>query len=251
MRQQKFEEALAQFDALANQDQNEFLTQQGETRRLDAWREMGVLDEKQKQLEKDLNANPSDARKLAQLARLYERSGQREKAVALYEGRREKEPDNVEHLRALATLYKTSKQTEQAIAAYKTLLEKDKNRARVYQKELLDIYLAVDLRDEDIAAGEALVSFAASDPEARLSLAQVYQLYRQPEKALHEYRLALRLEPNEPDYHRQYGEALEQERRYGEAQDAWGKMLDAAKEDSTRLRDHDTGRRIECQTLAH
>lgn len=235
MRQKKFEEAAAEFEGLATQDQNEFLTLQGETGRLDAWRELGLLEEKQKQLEKDLNANPADAKKLGQLTRLYERSGQREKAIALYEGRREKEPDNVEHLRALATLYKAGKQTEQAIASYKTLLDKDKNRARIYQKELLDIYLAVDLKNEAISSGEALVSLAPSDPEVHLTLAQVYQLYRLPEKALNEYRFALRLEPNEPDYHRQYGEALEQEKRYGEAQEAFRKMLDAAKEDSTRL----------------
>ena len=68
-----------------------------------------------------------------------------------------------------------------------------------------------------------------------LTLAQVYQMYRQPEKAFGEYRAALRLEANEPDYHRQYGEALEQEKRYGDAQESFRKMLDTAKEDSTRL----------------
>jgi tetratricopeptide (TPR) repeat protein len=235
VRQKKLDEALIEFESLANQDKNEYLMQQGENGRLDVWRELGLLEEKQKQLESDLTANPSDAKKLSQLARLYERGGQRDKAITLYEARREKEPETIEYLRTLAGLYKNAKQTEQAIANYKTLLEKDKNRARVYQKELLEIYLSVDLKGEAMAAGEALVSLAPSDPEVRLTLAQVYQLYRQPEKALNEYRFALRLEPNEPDYHRQYGEALEAEKRYGEAQEAFRKMLDVAKEDATRL----------------
>src|SRR5438552_3896053 len=84
-----------------------------------------------------------------------------------------------------------TKQTDQAIEILKGLLDKDKNRARVYQKELLEIYLAVDLKDEAIAAAEQVVSLAPSDPEARLTLAQVYQMYRQPEKAFGEYRYAL------------------------------------------------------------
>jgi tetratricopeptide (TPR) repeat protein len=235
LRQQKYEAAAAAFEVLASQDKNEFLQQQGESGRIDAWRELGLLEDKQKDLERELTANPSDEKKLGQLARLYERAGQREKAVALYEARREKDPDNVEHLRSLATLYKNSKQPEQAIAAFKALLDKDKNRARVYHKELLDIYLSVDSKDEAIAAAEAYVGLAPGDPEAHLTLAQVYQLYRHPEKAFSEYRTALRLEPNEPDYHRQYGEALEQDKRYGEAQEAFRKMLDTAKEDTTRL----------------
>ena len=235
MRQQKFEPAATEFDLLAGQDKNEFLAQQGETGRLDAWRELGVLEEKQKAWEKELNTTPENSKLLGRLARLYERGGQREKAIQLYEHRRAAEPDNVEHLRSLATLYKSAKQTDQAIEIFKGLLGKDKNRARVYQKELLEIFLAVDLKDEAIAAAEQIVSLAPSDPEARLALAQVYQMYRQQEKAFGEYRYALRLEPNEPDYYRQYGEALETEKRFGEAQEAFRKMLDTSKEDTTRL----------------
>ncbi len=235
LKQQKFEPAAVEFELLAAQDQNEFLQLQGESGRIDAWRELGILEVKQQELERDLTANPSDAKKLSQLARVYERGGQKEKAIALYEQRRDKEPDNIEHLRMLAGLYKNAKQAEQAIATSKALLEKDKNRARIYYKDLLDIHLSVDLKDEAIAAAEAIVSLAPSDPEARLTLAQVYQMYRQTPKALDEYRYALRLEPNEPDYWRQYGEALEQDKRSGEAQEAFRKMLDVAKEDSTRL----------------
>ncbi|MBN9693068.1 MAG: tetratricopeptide repeat protein [Verrucomicrobia bacterium] len=235
LRKQKFTEAAATFELLASQNTNEFLTLQGEQGRLDAWRELGVLEEKQKALEDDLNAHPTDAAKLGQLARFYERSGQREKAVELYEVRRAKEPDNLDYLRALAPLYESTKQVESALTAYQTLLEKDKSRARVYQQNLLDLYLAADQKDESIRAAEALVSLAPGDPEIRLTLAQVYLTYRLPEKALTEFRTALRLEPNEPEYYRRYGEVLESEKRYGEAQEAYRKMLDTAKEDSTRI----------------
>jgi tetratricopeptide (TPR) repeat protein len=235
MRQKKYEEAAAEFEVLASQDKSEFMMLQGESGRLDAWRELNVLADRQKDWEKEVDAHPENEKALAQLARLYERSGQKEKAIALYEHRRQADQNNIEHLRSLAGLYKSAKLNEQAIETFKTLLEKDKNRARVYQKELLDVYLALDLKDEAIGTAEQIISLAPSDPEARLMLAQVYAQYRQTEKALGEYRYALRLEPNEPDYYRQYGDALSAEQRYGEAQEAYRKMLDVAKEDSTRL----------------
>ncbi len=231
----KHDEAVAPFETLAGQDENEFLRNQGESGLVDAWRQLGVLEEKQKGLEAELNADPANPRKLGKYARVLERAGQQEKAIALYETRRDADPANVEYWCALAALYQESKLIDPAIAAYKELLTRDRNRARVYQKELLDLYLAMDLQSEAMAAAEALVSLAPADPELRLLLAQVYQMYSLPEKAYAEYRHVLRLEPNEPDYHRQYGSALEAERRFGEAQEAYRKMLDTSREDSTRL----------------
>src|SRR6185295_12955050 len=64
MKQQKFELAVTQFELLTAQDKNEFLQQQGEAGRIDAWRELGILEDKQKELERDLTANPTDAKKL-------------------------------------------------------------------------------------------------------------------------------------------------------------------------------------------
>lgn len=235
LKQQKFSEAAVAFEILASQNTNEFLSLQGEQGRLDAWRELGVLEEKQKSLEAEVDAQPTDLAKLGQLARLYERSGQREKAVELYEARRTKDPENLEYLRAIAPLYETAKMIDEALAAYQALLTQDRTRARVYQQNLLTLYLAADQKDDAIRAAEALVSLAPGDPETRLSLAQVYLTYRQPDKALAEFRTALRLEPNEPEYYRQYGEVLESEKRYGEAHEAFRKMLDVAKEDTTRI----------------
>jgi tetratricopeptide (TPR) repeat protein len=235
MARQKFETALAEFETLANQSTNEYFTAQGETGRLDAFRELGILEEKQKEWEKELDASPNSPQLLGKLARLYERAGQREKAIQLYERRRAAEPENMDFARSLAGIYKSAKQIEQAVALLNTLIEKDKNRARVYYKDLMDIYLGVDLREEAISAAEKIVSLAPADPEAHLDLAQVYGMYQKTDKALQEYRTALRLQPNEPDYYRQYGEALSGEKRWGEAQDAFRKMLDTSREDATRL----------------
>ncbi len=235
MQLEQFEEALTHYDVLADQTENEYFAAQGETGRLDAYRALGIIEQKQKEWEAELAKDPNSSVALTKLARLYERAGQREKAIQLYERRKEIEPENIEFARSLGALYKSGKQTEQAIALYKQLVDKDKNRARVYWKDLLDIYLSVDSKDEAIAAGEKMVSLAPADPEARLDLAQVYAMYQMTDKALSEYRYVLRLEPNEPDYHRQYGDALAQEKRWGEAQEAYRKMLDTAKEDSTRL----------------
>ena len=72
MRLQKFEAAAAEFDILAAQEKNEFVSLQGEMGRLDAWRELGILEDRQKQWERELQQNPGDAKKLGQLARLLQ-----------------------------------------------------------------------------------------------------------------------------------------------------------------------------------
>jgi tetratricopeptide (TPR) repeat protein len=234
MQQEKFEEALQDYELLAGQDDNQYLKEKGEKGRLDAYSEMGVLEEKQQEWENKLLANPDSVDQLTRLARLYERAGQREQAIELYERRKDIDPGNPQYLRTLASLYKSSKQMDEAIELLNRLVEIDKNRARAYLKDLLDIYLAVDMRDEAIDKAEQIVDLAVSDPEARLDLAQVYQLYNEPEKSLQQTRYALRLEPDEPDYHRQYGVSLSQEKRWGEAQQAFRKMMETAHEDQTK-----------------
>ena len=48
-------------------------------------------------------------------------------------------------------------------------------------------------------------------------------------------RNALRIEPNEPDYHRQYGTALMGQQMWGEAQEAFRKMLETSQTEQTRI----------------
>ena len=235
MRQEKFKEAANVFGNLAEQTENAYFQNRGESGRLDAWSQLGILPKKQAEWEKELLENPDSISVLSRLAKLYQHAGQRESALSLLEKRTKLQPDNADFRRDLIRAYRANRLANKAIEELLQLATDDKTRARAYHQELLDIYLALDLRDESLAAAEKIVELAPADAESRMNLAQVYTLYQRPEKGLQQYRYALRLKPNEPDYHRQHGEALKQQKRWGEAQIAFQKMLDTAADDGDRL----------------
>ena len=235
MRQEKFKEAANIFGSLADQNENPYFQNRGESGRLDAWSQLGILPKKQAEWEKELLENPDSIPVLSRLAKLYQHAGQRESALSLLEKRTQLQPNNADFRRDLIRAYRANRLANKAIEELLQLAADDKTRARAYYQELLDIYLALDLRDESLATAEKIIELAPADAESRIDLAQVYTLYQHPEKGLQQYRYALRLKPNEPDYHRQHGEALKQQKRWGEAQIAFQKMLDTSADDGARL----------------
>ncbi|HQH71223.1 MAG TPA: tetratricopeptide repeat protein, partial [bacterium] len=246
MQLEQFDPALSQYQYLAGQSENEFLREQGEDGILDVYKATGVLDEKQHAWETQLAAAPDSLELLKTLARVYSRTGHKEKAIPLYRRLAEREPENIEHLRVLARQYLQAKQYDEAIAAYRDLIRKDKTRLRAYSQDLLSIYLALDLKDEAVRAAEEITGAAPSDPETHLSLAQVYNTYGRAGDALREFRNAIRLKPEEKGYYEQYGEALAAAGRWGEAAEVFRKIMDLAQTDDSRRQ---TLRRLALITL--
>jgi len=235
MAQEKFEEALPIYESMAAQSENEYFQERGEVGQLDVYGKLGILDEKKQTWEEAVQQNPDDPAQLMRLARLYARSGDKAAALGLYERCVDLQPDNADFLHTLARAYLQEHRTEDAIDRFKQLIAEDANRAGGYYRELLDIYLRADFKDESIHTAQKIVELSPADAEAYLDLGQVYMNYQLFDEGLAAYRGALRLEPDEPNYYRQYGEALQGQQHYGEAQEAYRKMLDAAKEDDTRL----------------
>lgn len=235
IRRDKAQEALEHFEFLAAQDENEYLKSRGESGRLDAYAKLKIIDSKRVEWEQQLAADPKSSQLMTQLAQLYERSGKRDQAIGMFERRVELDPDNNTYQRDLANAYKRARKFKQAIDALKELTSRDKTRARAYHKDLLDLYLGIDSKDDVLRTAKEIVSLTPADPESRLELAQVYAAYGEPKLALEQYRHALRLEAEEPEYHRAYGIALRAQGRFGEAQEAFRKMLETAQADSTRI----------------
>ncbi|MCA9417906.1 MAG: tetratricopeptide repeat protein, partial [Candidatus Omnitrophica bacterium] len=93
-RQERFEQALPLYEQLASaSEEQEYFRDQGERGMLDMYSELGTLEEKQKEWEETIEANPDKPDLLMKLARLYERAGNREKALPLYERCVELAPD--------------------------------------------------------------------------------------------------------------------------------------------------------------
>ncbi len=235
MEQEKFDAALPLFEQMANQTENEYFQDRGEGGLLDAYGKLGILADKKQEWEDAVRTNPEDTNLLMRLARMYGRSGDNNAALGLYERCVELKPEDSGYLKALADAYTRGSRIEEAIELYNKLITLDANRAGGYYRELLDIYLKADFKDQAIETAKKVVEKSPSDAEAYLSLGQVYMTYQQYDDGLAAYRGALRLSPDEPDYYRQYGQALQTQDRLGGAQEAFRKMLDTAKEDETRL----------------
>lgn len=235
MEQEKFDGAVPLFEQMANQSENEYFQDRGEAGLLDAYGKLGILADKKQEWEDAVRANPEDTGLLMRLARMYGRSGDNNSALGLYERCVELKPEDAGYVKALAEAYTRSSRIEEAIELYHKLIAQDANRAGGYYRELLDIYLKADFKDEAIETAKKVVELSPTDAEAFLNLGQVYMNYQQYDDGLAAYRGALRLSPDEPDYYRQYGQALQGQDRLGEAQEAFRKMLDTAKEDETRL----------------
>lgn len=234
-RRGQHDEAASLYQHVADDADSEFLRSRGERGLLDAYAALGILEEKQAEWEREVAERPEDAATVVRLARLYERAGNRRGAIDLYLKAVDLEPDKPEHRLALARAYQTTRQVNKAVEVYETLVERDKPRAAVYDRELLQLYLNANRRDQAIATAERLVERAPGDAEARMELAHVYTTFQEPEKALEQYRFAVRRNPKEPRYFAQFGEALANTGLWGEAQEAYRKMMEAATDGPTRV----------------
>jgi len=235
VRAEKYEVALPHFEQLSTIADNDYFAERGERGLLDCYLQMDLLKEKQEEWEREADENPDSAAVLARLGRLHERAGASDKALVLYERCTELEPENADHLRALAGAYRRGRDLDRAIEVFNRLIVAEPNRAGGYYREVLDLYLSADLKNDAIATARKVVEIAPGDAEARLDLAQVYQTYSMHDEALAQYRYALRIEPDEPQYHRFYGDALAAQERWGEAREAYRDMLATSREDATRV----------------
>jgi tetratricopeptide (TPR) repeat protein len=234
-RADQHQEALPHYEALSKIEDNDYFAERGERGMLDCYAALEMLADKLEEWEDQADANPDSAPVLARLGRLQERAGATDKALILYERCAELEPANTDHLRTLAYAYRRTREIDRAIETFNQLIAAEPNRAGGYYREVLDLYLQADFKDDAIATARKIVEIAPGDPESRLDLAQVYQTYSMHDEALAQFRHALRLEPGEPQYHRVYGQALAAQEHWGEAREAYRNMLATSVEDATRL----------------
>ncbi|HHY86252.1 MAG TPA: tetratricopeptide repeat protein [Verrucomicrobia bacterium] len=235
-RQKKYEAALAEYEALAGQDTNDFIRNEGERGMLDALTELGLLSQRQAQWERELERNPRSEVLLKRLALVCARNGQQERAVQLLERRRALDPANANYTRDLARAYRLANRPHEAIRLFSHLTETDRGRASAHLVELLELQVALGWQAEAIATAERIVQLMPSSPDARLRLAEVYARYGEHDKALVQYRAVIELKPNDAEYRRLYGDALLRMNRLDEALAAYREGVVAASDDEGRMR---------------
>ena len=227
--------AVAQYTRLAEQDTSEYLKNEGERGLLDAYEALGTLDQQRTAWEEAIAQAPGDTAARLKLARLYARLGNRPGVVKLYEECAAIDPARVEFQRLLASAYKENRQPEKAIEVIEGLMTKDAERSQAYLRDLLALYGTSGRPQDAIRSAEKLVELSPSSPEARTALAQAYLRNGEPEKGLQQYRNLVQLDSTQPAYFREFGDALQQFGSFGEAQEVYRKMLEAATDDNTRL----------------
>jgi len=235
MNQDAYDRALEHFRHLADSGQSDYSKLLGERGMLDVYYAQGVLAEKQQQWEEEVSANPDAVEPRLRLARLYQRMGNHQRVAELYERCAELEPDEPEHLRALATVYSGLRNIDAAIATYERLTELDVARAGAYYRDLIQLYRRANQPEKAVAAAEKVVELAPSDAEARVVLAQTYLSHERVEGGLQQFRNALRLDPDDATTYQQYGDALARAERWGEAQETYRRMREAATSDVVRV----------------
>lgn len=227
--------AVTQYTRLAEQDTSEYLKGEGERGLLDAYEALGTLETQRAAWEEAIANAPGDIVPRLKLARLYARLGNRPGVVKIYEECAAIDPARLDFQRLLAAAYKENRQTEKAVGVLEGLMEKDGERAQAYLRDLLALYGTLGRAAESIRSAEKLVELSPSSPEARTALAQVYLRNGEAEKGLQQYRDLIQLDGSQSAYYRDFGDALQQLGKFGEAQEVYRKMLDAATDDNTRL----------------
>ena len=233
--QDRYEEALAFYTALAEQQDQDYFRRKGEQGQLKAYSALGRIVEVQAAWKAAADAEPESVEPALRLARLYEHVGNRPSAIAIYEKAAVLEPGVPSHLVRLALLYSSTRLPDKAIETYKILIDTDRNRAASYHRALMQIFQSQNRQGEATIAAQQVVALSPASAEARVTLAELYMMYNRPEDALQQYRNAVRLEPEDPSYLRKYGVALASQKRWGEAAESYRKMLSTAGGTQTRL----------------
>jgi tetratricopeptide (TPR) repeat protein len=234
MQAERIEDALPHFRSLAEANDSEFWQDRGERSLLRAYKTLGVLAEKQRELEAAVEESPDDVELILRLARMYTARGNHFAAIDQYQTCIELESGEPSHTEQLAETYERAGQFNKAAETYAALLEEQPSRARGYLRELMSIYERLNQHNEAIAAAERVVELAPSDAQARVQLANAYQRLRRTDDALVQYRHAIRLEPESASLHLAYGEALKDANKMSDARDAYQRLLESTDDDGVR-----------------
>ncbi|MBX3179210.1 MAG: tetratricopeptide repeat protein [Candidatus Hydrogenedentes bacterium] len=224
------EGAIPLFERLAEAEDQAFFQDRGEQGLLDAYAALETLDERREAWEREVAASPEAVAPRMRLARLYSRMGNRPRAAALYAECAKLDPGNIEIKRRLAEALRMNRKTAEAAAVLEGLMVADPARANGYLRELLGLYATAGDRDAAIRAAEQLVERAPGSAEARAELAATYLRYGEAEKALQQFRNLIQIDGDEPAYYRDFGDALLRTNQFGEAADAFRKMLETSQD---------------------
>ena len=234
-KREDFEQAQGVYSGVLESEAEAFFRERSEFGLLKCYESLGTLEEQCQAMETALKEEKDSLELSLKLARYYTFMGRTARSLELYEDALKTSPDEPKMLTVLAEAYQKSHRYKESLGAYEQLIVLDSNRSGAYIEQMLKIYTRLRNKDEAIATAEKLAELRPADAETRIELATTYQAFSEQDKALQQFRYALRLSPKESVYYELYGKALSQENKLGEAQDAYRQMLEVAVTEDSRL----------------
>ncbi len=192
------EEYVKELEAVAQASQTEEERSRALATLHAALKRLQKLEPKIAQYEDAVSRNPEDEVTLRILAEIYSESGLLDtplpgKAIEKYEQLHKLQPDDLNTCEQLAKLYRRTDQRAKAVAMYERLLSLNPGRMESYVVEATSLLLAKGGEDETAAWCEKIEGLYPRRPEVPLRMGSIYTGWRKHAKAAECYARALAL----------------------------------------------------------
>lgn len=158
------------------------------------------------------------------LARLYEETGQAEKAIEAYRHAVKKAPHELDTQRRLITLLENSGREAEAVRQYEAVSRVAPGEPR-FQLELARRYWKAGDEAKALALARKIERHFAADPGVHATLAELYARWGKEDAALAAHERLARIEPDEPRHLVNLGEQYFQRDQKRKARQIWKRIL--------------------------
>ncbi|MFW6057265.1 MAG: HEAT repeat domain-containing protein [Persicimonas sp.] len=204
------------------------------------YEQQGRLRSKVREYAEAFEADPPEVEAGFFLAEAHLRQKEYAEAEAVYEKLIDmdgvKDEDDLEALEALVRIYERTKEHKKAIAVLEQLAELRPKLSREYYHRIAE--LSLELYDDDKAVSYAMraVEQNPDDATARARLADIYRQMQRYEAAAQQYREAIDLDPRNYDNFMKLAELLIELEQYDEAEDHYRTIVKKARDESLILK---------------
>ena len=178
-------------------DTDERMKRSAQEQLVQAFQQMGKLDELVTLLRKDIKEAPEDAAPYKMLGQVYSRQSNRAEAIQMYEKVVELTPDDSDAYKELGRLYDRQRLHDEAISAYQKAIELKPDEFFIYS-QLARAYANTGQTEEILTLADALKK-RCRDGNSYSQLGEVYMTAQMHDEAIEAYKKAVKLSPQ--SYH--------------------------------------------------
>lgn len=195
---EKFNDAIKVYDKL---EEKAGISTDLSMRKARLYQRINKNDKAITELQKLINSNPADAQSYGMLAELYQSMGEKQKALDTYNKILEVDPENPYIHLSLADYYRTNGEKEKSVAELKKAFQNSELDIETKISILVSYYNLIDvhpdLKEQAMEMSLLLIESHPSESRAHAIYGDFLNRDEQYEKALAEYRKAVKLGSHE------------------------------------------------------